>query len=54
MSCKEQRSRLTVVNERQQQSLSWELGLLDQLNGCLQPPCVDSGPLTIVLIFKKL
>lgn len=53
MSCKEQRSRLTLVNERQQQHLSWELGLMDQLNGCLQPPRVDSGPLTILLIFKK-
>lgn len=54
MSCKEERSRLTIVNERQQQHLSWEPGLLDVLNGCRQPPCVDSGPLTILLIFKKL
>lgn len=37
MSCKKQRSRLTIVNERQQQHLSWELGLMDHLNGCLQP-----------------
>lgn len=54
MSCKEERSRLTIVNERQQQRLFWEPGLVDLLNGCLQPPCVDSGPLTILLIFKKL
>lgn len=54
MSCKEQSSTLTAANERQQQGLSWELGLMDQLNGCLQPSCVDSGPLTNLLIFKKL
>lgn len=53
MSCKEQSICLSA-NERQQQCLSGEPGLMDQLNDCLQPSCVDSGPLTILLIFKKL